>query len=104
MQAYPSRESKTPSVRDFYKAKHQAVIDELAQWSAARFPILRILFTAAIGTRGTKVVYPTTECPEYYTRCNKEVTRLVFGDQFERLLEVVRTKTKTQVKLLDLYR
>lgn len=104
MQAYCSRESKTLSVLKGYEAKHQAVINEVAQWSAARFPILRVLFTAAVGMRGSKVVYPTTACPEYFTRCDKEVTKLVFGAQFEGLLKGVRTKLNTQIRLLDLYK
>ena len=80
------------------------MIEEVAKWSAAGFPILRILLTAAVGMRGTKVVYPTTGCPEYYVRIDKEGTRLVFGDQFANLLEDVRIETKKQIRLSDLYK
>jgi hypothetical protein len=102
MQAYCSRESKTLNVLKGYEAKHKAVIDEVANWSPERFSILRVLFTAAVGTGGSKHVSPTTKCLEYFTRCDKKVTEQVFGAQFEGLLEVVRNKANTQTQLLSL--
>ena len=84
-----------------YENRRRELVTELNEWSNRGFPILLVIFTAAVGAKATSDVSAGTNCSEYFIRCDKTSTAAVFGEEFERLLQVA---SKGYTTLLEAYK
>jgi hypothetical protein len=90
--AYTNRKEGTPLKDKAWRDRYDAVRRELDQWSRNGIRILRIFITAAlpntIGVKADAVL--GSNCHEYYLRCDESKTELLFGPDFDNLLNATR--------------
>ena len=89
--AYKNRETGEVLRQVAWKRKHEKLQDELHEWSQQKFQILRLLVTANRNSNGTDqlTVQRGSKCEEYYRRCASGDTELLFGADFDNLLNAV---------------
>ena len=95
MQAYTNRETGEPLKQAAWKDKREKLQDELHEWSRQNLQILRLLVTADRNPNGTdqdRLAQRGSNCEEYYRRCGRNDTELLFGADFDDLLNAVASQ------------
>ena len=92
MRCYTKRETGQPLPEQAWQDKRVAVLTELGLWAKDGHQILRLLDTASKGNNGAGANNSAVQgsaCQEYYLRCDKRTTDLLFGSGFDGLLNAM---------------
>lgn len=89
MRCYTKREIGQTLPERAWQDKRASVLTEMGLWAQYGHQILRLLDTASKGNNGAGAndsAVQGSACQEYYLRCDKRTTDLLFGPGFDGLL------------------